>query len=134
MSTLLRSAGLKSLAGLRILDMGCGQGAALRQYLEYEADAARLWGVDLLLALTQKAHLLSPNLQVVCTSASQLPFSDSSFDFVSHFMLFTSVLSLEMKRQIANEIHRVLVPGGRFLWYDLAYDNPKNRDVQGIKL
>lgn len=134
MSALLRSAGLRSLAGLRILDVGCGRGATLRQYLEYEADPARLWGIDLLPAFTQQAHLVSPNVGLACASASQLPFADGSFDLVSQFTLFATVLDFEMRRQIAHEIHRVLAPRGKFLWYDLAYNNPRNPDVRGIPM
>src|SRR5271165_507547 len=134
MAALLHGAGFRSLAGLRILDVGCGRGTTLRQYLEYEADPARLWGIDLLPAFAQQARSVSPNLQVVCGSASDLPFPDCSFDFVSQSMLFTSVLSAPVKRQIANEITRVLIPGGRFLWYDFAFNNPSNPDVRGIRL
>lgn len=134
MAALLRSSGLQSLAGLRILDVGCGRGATLRQYLEYDADPSRLCGIDLFPAFAHTAHSLSPHLGVACASAAQLPFSDGAFDLVSHFMVFTSVLSFEMKRQIAREIHRVLVRGGRFLWYDFAYDNPKNPNVRGVPL
>jgi ubiquinone/menaquinone biosynthesis C-methylase UbiE len=134
MAALLRSDGLTSLAGLRILDVGCGKGATLRQYLEYDADPSRLWGIDLMPAFVHYARCASPNLQILCGSASELPFPDGSFDFVSQFMLFTSVLSSEMKCQIAREIDRVLVPGGRSLWYDFAFDNPTNPDVRGIEL
>ena len=132
MASLLCSAGLRSLAGLRILDVGCGAGASLRQYLEYEADQERLWGIDLMPEFVERA--LALNLQVVCGSASKLPFPDGSFDFVSQFVLFTSVLDSGMKRQIAREIDRVLVPGGRLLWYDFAFNNPSNPDVRGIGL
>jgi ubiquinone/menaquinone biosynthesis C-methylase UbiE len=134
MAELLRSAGLRSLAGLRILDVGCGAGATLRQYLEYEADLDRIWGIDLLPAFVEKARSGSSNLQVVCGSASKLPFADSSFDFVSQFMLLTSVLDTGMRIRIAHEIDRVLVPGGKLLWYDFAFSNPSNPDVRGIQL
>jgi ubiquinone/menaquinone biosynthesis C-methylase UbiE len=134
MADLLRSAGLRSLAGLRILDVGCGTGATLRQYLEYEADRERMWGIDLLPEFVEKARSASFNLQVVCGSASKLPFADSRFDFVSQFMLFTSVLDPAMKIQIAGEIDRVLTPGGKLLWYDFAFNNPSNPDVRGIQL
>ena len=33
---------------------------------------------------------------------------------------------------IANEIVRVLAPGGALLWYDFAFDNPQNPHVRGI--
>src|SRR5260370_2274105 len=47
MAAMLRADGLRSLAGLRILDVGCGRGATLRHYLEYGADASGLSGIDL---------------------------------------------------------------------------------------
>jgi ubiquinone/menaquinone biosynthesis C-methylase UbiE len=73
-------------------------------------------------------------LQILCGTASELPFPDRSFDFVSQFMLFTSVLDQSMRVQIAREIDRVLAPGARLLWYDFAFNNPANRDVRGISI
>jgi ubiquinone/menaquinone biosynthesis C-methylase UbiE len=134
MASLLDSAGLQSLAGLRILDVGCGGGSTLRQYLEYEANPELLWGIDLLPEFADRARSGALNLQVVCGSASDLPFPDRNFDFVSQFMLFTSVLDAGVKVQIAREIDRVLVPGGRLLWYDFAFNNPSNPDVKGVRL
>jgi len=134
MAALLRSAGIKSLAGMRILDVGCGKGTTLREYIGYEADPQQLWGVELLPAFVEEARSASPNLQVICGSATELPFPDNSFDFVSQFTVFTSVLDIAVKTRMANEIARVLVAGGRFLWYDFAFDNPSNPNVRGIRL
>jgi ubiquinone/menaquinone biosynthesis C-methylase UbiE len=133
-AAMLREDGLHSLAGLRILDVGCGRGATLRQYLEYEADPSQLWGIDLFPAFIEQARSTSPGLQIIRGSASDLPFPDRSFDFISQFMLFTSVLDNDMKSRIAREIDRVLVPGGRLLWYDFGFNNPANPDVRGIRL
>jgi len=134
MAALFRSVGLRSLSGLRILDVGCGTGATLRQYLEYDASPGRLWGIDLMPSFAARAHSASPSLQVLCGSACRLPFSDASFDIVSQFMLFTSVLDNHIRRQIAQEVHRVLAPGGRILWYDFAFNSPSNPHVRGIPL
>lgn len=134
MASMLRADGLTSLASLRILDVGCGRGATLRQYLEYNASPSRMWGIDLFSTFVDQARSASPGLQILCGSASELPFPDQSFDLVSQFMLFTSVLDQTMRLQIACEIDRVLAPGGRLLWYDFAFDNPANPDVRGIRL
>jgi len=134
MAAMLRADGLRSLAGLRILDVGCGRGATLRQYLEYGADASGLWGIDLFPPYVEQARSISPGLQIISGSASELPFHDGSFDFVSQFMLFTSVLDGDVKQHTAEEMNRVLVPGGRLLWYDFAFNNPANPDVRGIGL
>jgi ubiquinone/menaquinone biosynthesis C-methylase UbiE len=132
MASLFRGEGLTTLAGLRILDVGCGRGDALRQLLEYGADPELLTGIDLLDENVKQARRRSPHLQVICGSASRLPFPDSSFDLVLQFTLFTSILNDEVKHAIAAEMTRVLAPGGRILWYDFSFNNPKNPDVRGI--
>lgn len=133
MAALFRAAGLRSLGGLRILDVGCGRGATLRQFLEYGADPELLWGVDLMEEYARESRRLGPHLKVVCASASNLPFPDACFHMVCQSLLFTSVLKDDVKQRIAGEIRRVLVPGGRFLWYDFAYNNPRNPDVRGVR-
>jgi SAM-dependent methyltransferase len=131
-AALLPSAGIMSFASLRVLDVGCGRGATLRQLLDYGADPERLTGIDLLHGNVHEARRLSPHLKIICGSASQLPFPDASFDFVLQFLLFTSVLSPGVRQQIAKEISRVLASGGKLLWFDFAFNNPLNQDVRGV--
>jgi len=132
MAALFRAEGLASLAGLRILDVGCGRGDTLRRFLEYGADPVLVAGIDLLEDRLNLARYRAPHLPVICGSATRLPFQDHSFDMVLQFTLFTSILSDEIKRAAAAEMARVLAPGGRILWYDFSYNNPKNPDVRGI--
>ncbi len=134
MALLLRRAGLSSLSGLRILDLGCGRGSTLRLLLEYGADPELLFGIDLIEDHVQAAQALSPNMHFSCGSTTRLPYADASFDLILQFLLFTSVLSDAARSRIAMEISRVLSPRGHFLWYDFAYNNPTNPDVRGIRL
>jgi len=38
-----------------------------------------------------------------------------------------------MKKNTANEMLRVLHPGGIVLWYDYHMNNPRNADVRGVR-
>lgn len=129
---LLRADG-KSLAGMRVLDVGCGRGAVLQRMVTYGASAEQLFGADLLFENLMGKPSSASQIKTICCSASRLPFPDSSFDVVLQFTLFTSVLSSTMRKQIASEISRVLVPDGRLIWYDFACNNPRNRNVRGIR-
>ncbi|MCA1570295.1 MAG: hypothetical protein LC798_08260 [Chloroflexi bacterium] len=46
--------------------------------------------------------------------------------------LFSSLPSRDLEVAAANEVARVLAPGGWLIWYDLRYDNPTNPAVHGI--
>jgi SAM-dependent methyltransferase len=133
MVALFRAAGLRSLDGLRILDVGCGRGETLRQFLEYGATPELLWGIDLMQEYVLESRRLGAHLKVLCGSAGQLPFADGSFHMVCQSMVFTSVLQEGTRQRIAGEIRRVLASGGKFLWYDFVYNNPWNPDVRGVK-
>lgn len=130
---LLKAAGYHPLSNLRILDVGCGDGNMLRQFLQWGGMPDHLAGIELRPEAVRKARYLNPNLDVRCGSAAELPWTDGSFDLVCQHTVFTSILESAMKRQISAEMNRVLRPGGAILWYDFMYNNPHNTDVRGIK-
>lgn len=39
---------------------------------------------------------------------------------------------IRVRRLVASEIIRVLAPRGALLWYDFAFNNPRNPNVRGI--
>jgi SAM-dependent methyltransferase len=129
---IFRREGLSTLAGLKILDLGCGAGALLGRLFDYGAEPENCFGVDIIEERLLFAKHLRPNINFILGSGAQLPLPDESFDFIFQFLLFTSVLDPEIKRTIAGEILRTLRRGGRLVWYDFAYDNPQNPDVKGI--
>lgn len=126
----LRREGLTTLAGLRILDLGCGEAAWLRSLIRYGADASRLVGVDLREDILPRWN---EDLHVAVACGDRLPFKPESFDIVSQLTMMSSVLDAGMRRAIAREMLRVLKPSGIILWYDFTV-NPLNHDVAGIRL
>lgn len=121
---LFRASGLTSLAGLDILDVGCGSGGELRRMTTFGADPKRLAGIDLMEARIDLARATLPQAQLTVGSAHDLPFPDASFDLVSQFTVFSSVVHPGLRRGIASEMARVLRPDGRILWYDIRAVRP----------
>jgi len=125
--------GMNPLSNKQILDIGCGNGACLRELMKYGADPNKLYGVDLLEENVTRANVLSPHLNIVVGNAERLDFDEASFDIVIQNTVFTSILDIQMKQNIAKEMLRVVKDNGIIIWYDLRYNNPRNPDVKGIK-
>jgi SAM-dependent methyltransferase len=86
----------------RVLDLACGDGALLSRL------PSNAVGLDF---SAEELAAARPR-RTVQGRAQQLPFADGSFDAVAchlAFMLFDDI------ERVVAELHRVLVPGGRFL-------------------
>ena len=124
----------KDLKHKAILEVGCGTGHWLRQFIQWGATPSNLAGVDLLpdrIALARE--LCPPQVHLDCKDASRLSFPDGSFDVVWQATVFSSILNTQTRDAVAKEMYRILRPNGLILWYDLFVDNPWNPDVRGIK-
>ncbi len=127
------------LGGKKILDVGCGNGEQLVEFEAWGAHRGDLAGIDLIdtrlahaVARFGTSHVASPQPDLRLGDASALPWADESFDIVHQSTVFSSILDEDMKRAVAAEVMRVLKPGGAFVWYDFAIDNPRNPHVKGI--
>lgn len=96
-----------SRPGLRVLDLGCRDGALTSAYL----DGNRVVGVDIDRAAL--AHADELGIETVWADLDQpLPFEDDSFDVV----VVAEVLEhLRFPEQLLSEARRVLVPGGTLI-------------------
>ena len=130
---LLRNFNFSTLSDKKILDIGCGDGGELRNFIKYGAKPNHLFGIELLEDRIEIAKDVSPNINFRCGNALNLPYEDESFDIVAQFTVFTSILKKGIKKDIAKEMLRVLKKEGIILWYDFSYNNPRNPDVKGIK-
>jgi ubiquinone/menaquinone biosynthesis C-methylase UbiE len=129
----LKQLGLTDLSDRKILDIGCGTGGFLREFVKYGARPKNLYGIDLLEERIEKARELNPGIDFQCGDASNLPYEDHFFDIVMQFTVFTSILDSGMKEKIASEMLRVLKADGTIIWYDYYVNNPWNPDVKGVK-
>jgi|GEM_PF-5770852 len=91
-----------------ILDAGCGNGNALRRLIEYGADPAKCFGVDISTDAIEFAKKQSPeavNLQQ--GFIDQLEFEDEKFDLVFCLGVLIHILDDEYIRKISREFYRV---------------------------
>jgi SAM-dependent methyltransferase len=125
--------GMVPLHSKHILEIGCGHGRWLREFLKWGASPENLAGIDLLPERIEQARRLSPSgFAFAIGNAAQLSYPDVSFDIVFQATVFTSILNDGVKKKVAEEMLRVLKPDGLLLWYDFRVNNPRNPDVRGI--
>ena len=128
---MLRREGMWPPVDKDILEVGCGNGGVLLELLSYGADPHRLHGTDLLAERVAAARERLPHLPISASSGTALPYPDDSFDLVLQFTVFSSILDRTICYTVANEISRVVRPGGAILWYDF-WINPVNKQTRGI--
>jgi ubiquinone/menaquinone biosynthesis C-methylase UbiE len=131
----LAAYGIASLESTKILEVGCGTGFWLREFVRWGAQPENIYGIDLLPErIAEARRLCSVGVKLECGSATRLKLANSEFDLVLQSTMFTSILDRQVKMQIAGEMVRVLRPKGCIIWYDFRVDNPRNFDVRGIKI
>lgn len=111
----LELVGAVDLAGVDVLDVGCGRGGTVDVLLRYFAPRSAI-GLDLSPAAVRFCTARHPGARFVVGDSGHLPFAAGSVDVV------TNVESSHCYPDAAAfyaEVRRVLRPAGRFLYTDL---------------
>lgn len=107
---------------LKGLDCGCGTGWHIKKLRALGYDVA---GVDLAPDMIKQARSNNDaTTPLAVASATKLPFSDNTFDFVYFINVLHHLPSRRAQRQALQEARRVLNPAGRLLILDLNCENP----------
>lgn len=133
LATLLRRHAPRPLAALDVLEVGCGSGDNLLELIRLGADPARLVGNELLPERAAAARRRLPAaVSLVEGDAMAADLPDGGFDVVLQSTVFTSLLDDAFQQRLAARMWRWVRPGGAVLWYDFAFDNPRNVHVCGV--
>ncbi len=129
----LRTARLESLETKRVLDVGCGGGMMLASLIALGFSPQRLVGIELLEepARIAREHLPAA-VRIIQGDATEIDEPDGTFDIVMQWTVFSSILDDAFAERLASRMWRLLRPGGGIIWYDFAYNNPRNPDVRGV--
>ena len=109
------------IAGLRVIDLGCGDGWFSKQLIDL---GAFVCGIDVSFELLKKAKKLNSfrNEEVgnfIKTPAEKLAFCNDSFDLI----IGSAILHHTNLELSINEIYRVLKPGGRAIFIEPYNEN-----------
>jgi SAM-dependent methyltransferase len=135
MLQLLRQQGITNLAPLRLLEVGCGTGGNLLEFLRLGCAPQNLAGIELLPdRYAQARHVLPAAVHLQQGDALLADVLHASQDVVLVSTVFSSVLEQDFQQRLAAALWQWLRPGGAVLWYDFTYNNPRNPDVRGVPL
>jgi SAM-dependent methyltransferase len=130
----IRHTSFPSVKYLRVLEIGCGSGTNLIQFMKLGFLPENLVGNELLEERAAAARRVLPaSIKIFIGDASVLELEEKSFDVVFQSTVFSSILDKTFRHKLAGHIWTFVKPGGGILWYDFIYNNPRNADVKGIK-
>ena len=132
LAKLLRKAGWESLDALRAFEAGCSTGYNLRMLVQWGARPEHMAGIDLDPDAVEYCKAHSPEIRVHGGSADAIPEDDGAFDLAIAFTLFSSVHDDATSAGIANELLRIMRPGGLLIIYDMRRRNPGNKAVHPV--
>jgi ubiquinone/menaquinone biosynthesis C-methylase UbiE len=134
---LIRRSGIKE--GMRVLDLGCGSGAFTTFVAKSVGPRGQIYALDIQPKMLEqlKEKLSKPenqnikNIQLINSSAYNLPFEDSSLDLV---YMVTVLQEIPDKNKALIEIKRVLKSGGILAVTELLADPDYVLKLATVKL
>ena len=99
----------ETLVGLKVLDLGCGNGFITEKFAR---KGGKFFGLDLNQNQIKQAKAKHPNIQFVCAPANKIPFPAEFFDVV---IANSAIEHFDFWSECVTEIGRVLKPNGLFV-------------------
>ena len=126
--------GTRSFGDTKLLEVGCGSGGNLLEFLRLGFQPENLIGIELLEDRVAKANKALPPGIVRTGDAASADIPLASQDIVFQSVVFSSLLNDAFQEELAQKMWSWTKPLGGILWYDFIYNNPSNPDVRGVPL
>jgi ubiquinone/menaquinone biosynthesis C-methylase UbiE len=110
--------------GLKILDVGCGNGRDFITYFKNRDDVS-ITGIDI-----RDRHIEQGNFRFVKGDAEKLPFEDNEFDVVLSIGVLEHIVPMEKLSRVISEIERV---GKRFVVVVPCISTPFEPHVESVR-
>ena len=112
---------------VKVLEVGAGAGFNLHFFLQAGVPPEQLFANELLedrVAVLQKSF---PGISVLPGDARAI--AETDFDLIFQSTVLSSILDEDFRKELCASLWEKLKPGGIFLSYDFAFNNPRNPDV-----
>jgi ubiquinone/menaquinone biosynthesis C-methylase UbiE len=130
--SVLKHRGMIETSRLKILEMGCGTGGVLAEFLGFGVPSSNLFGVDLLGDDLTLARQALPGCSFTNADGQFLPFPANSFDVVMQYTAISSILDTTVRHRICADMLRVVKGDGLILSYDF-WLNPMNSQTRALR-
>lgn len=115
-----------------ILDIGCGDGALLRLFIECGADPGRIRGIDILPDRIAEGRMKSPSAMRMDVGNILEMELDDRFDLVTAFTVLSSITDPHLRGRMVQRLWERVRPGGWLMCFDFRFNNPRNPDVRRV--
>ena len=123
-----------NMCGCKVLDIGCGAGGITLSLIK-DFEAKMVIGVDVEADVVKKAKTkvkqasLDDQIKILLVGQGKLPFKANTFDIV---FSKDSIVHISNKEKIFEEVFRVLIPGGIFVFSDwlISHDQEPSPEMK----